>query len=46
VRIKGKKFPFTVNAIFVPDACSMMMDGVWERHSMRQCATAMVNVKA
>jgi hypothetical protein len=24
----------------------MMMDGVWERHSMRQCATATVNVKA
>jgi hypothetical protein len=24
----------------------MMMDGVWERHSMRQCAIATVNVKA
>jgi hypothetical protein len=45
-RIKGKKIPFTVIAIFFSDACCMMMDGVWERHSMRQCATAMVNVKA
>jgi hypothetical protein len=43
---KRGKIPFTVNGIFFPDACCMMMDGVWERHSMRQCATATVNVKA
>jgi hypothetical protein len=36
---------YSLMLFFFPDACFMMLDGVWQRRSMNQCAIAMANVK-